>query len=405
MNFKQLLIVLFISYSAITIAQEPVKLKVYGFVRSDFNYNSRQNTEAIDGLFHLFPKPIDMSTGKDKNAVSQAEMLSIATRIGLDITGTDILSAKSSAKIEADFAGFTTNFFVLRIRHAYAKLNWTNSELLVGQTWHPLFGSVMPTGPSLNAGAPFQPFNRSPQVRFKYNLNSKLSLMAAGSYEMQYTSQGPNTTLAANGANASYLKNAKLPDLFVGTECKTTHWTTGLGVDVKTIKPTVETLTSGSIVAYTQFIGTKFQFKAKSLLGQNLTDYVMPCGYGVTDSINGNIGYTNFNMSSTWLNVVYGTKWQVGAFVGYSQNLGTTKDLLARAGKFTTYGYGISDQLLLDRIYRIAPHVSYNLPNLKFGLEYDLTTATYGTVNAKGHVTSPYNVSNNRVVASASYIF
>lgn len=405
MNLKQLIVTLLISVSIYSMAQEPVKMKVYGFVRSDFNYNSRQNAEAIDGLFHLFPKPVDMTAGKDKNAVSQAEMLSIATRIGLDISGSDMLGAKSSAKIEADFAGFTTNFFVLRIRHAYAKLNWTNSELVVGQTWHPLFGSVMPTGPSLNAGAPFQPFNRSPQVRFKYNLNSKLSLMAAGSYEMQYTSQGPNTILAANGANAAYLKNAKFPDMFLGSECKTSHWTTGLGVDVKTIKPTIESLTSGSIVAYTQFIDTKLQIKAKSLLGQNLTDYVMPCGYGVTDSINGNIGYTNFNMSSTWLNVVYGTKWQVGAFVGYSQNLGTTKNLLARGGKFTTYGFGVSDQLMLDRMYRIAPHVSYNLPNLKFGLEYDFTTATYGTVNTNGHVNYPSTVSNNRVVASASYFF
>ena len=266
MYFKKLLPILFFTISSVLIAQESAKIKIYGFVRNDFYYNSRQNTEAIDGLFHLFPKPIEMSAGIDKNAVPQAEMLSIATRLGLDINGSDILGAKSSAKIEADFAGFNSNFYVIRIRHAYTKLNWAKSELLVGQTWHPLFGSVMPTGPSLNAGAPFQPFNRSPQVRYKYNFCSAFSMMAAGSYQMQYTSQGPNTSLATNGANPSYLKNAMLPDLFLGAECKTKHWTSGLGIDVKTIKPAIETLTSKSLVAYTQFIDSKFQFKAKSLL-------------------------------------------------------------------------------------------------------------------------------------------
>ena len=400
MNLKKLLPLFLISFSTFLIAQEPIKIKIYGFVRNDLYYNSRQNVEAIDGLFHLFPKPISLNTAnEDTNAVPQAEMLSIATRVGLDINGSDILGAKSSAKIEADFAGFGTSFTVLRIRQANIKLNWAKSELLIGQTWHPLFGSVMPTGPSLNAGAPFQPFNRSPQVRFKQNISTALSLMVAGSYQMQYLSQGPM------GSSASYLKNTMLPDLFIGAESKTKHWTTGIGIDAKTIKPSVEQLTSASLVAYTQFIGTKFQFKAKTLLGENLTDYTMPCGYGVTDSINGNVGYTNFNMSSSWVNLVYGTKWQAGVFIGYSQNLGSTKNLLAKGGKYTAYGYGVNDQLMLDRMYRIAPHVSCNLPNLKFGLEYDLTATEYGTLKSNGRVSSPYNINNHRIVSSVSYFF
>lgn len=400
MNLKKLLPLFLISFSTFVSTQELSKIKIYGFVRNDLYFNSRQNIEAIDGLFHLFPKPVSLnSSNVDINATPQAEMLSIATRIGLDITGSDILGAKSSAKIEADFAGFGTSFTVLRIRQAHIRLNWEKSELLVGQTWHPLFGSVMPTGPSLNAGAPFQPFNRSPQVRFKQSLSSSLSLMIAGSYQMQYLSQGPI------GSSASYLKNSMFPDLFLGTESKTKHWTTGFGIDVKTIKPSVEKLTSVSLVAYTQFIGAKFQFKAKTLLGENLTDYTMPCGYGVTDSINGNVGYTNFNMSSSWVNIVYGAKWQAGIFIGFSQNLGSTKDLLARGGKFTAYGFGITEQLMLDRMYRIAPHVSYNLPNLKFGLEYDLTSADYGTLKSNGRVSSPSTVNNHRIVTSVSYFF
>lgn len=376
--------------------------KLYGFVRSDFYYNSRQNVEAIDGAFHLYPKPVELSEGKDKNAIPGAEMISVATRLGIDFKGTPILGAASSAKIECDFAGVTASYYLIRLRQAYMKLNWTSSELLVGQTWHPLFGSVMPTGPSLNAGAPFQPFSRSPQVRFKQNLGESFSLMASASYQMQYLSQGPA------GPSASYLKNTMLPSLFLGAESKTKYWTSGLGADVKTIKPAVATITSASAVAYTQYVNKNIQIKAKALWGENVSDYLMLGGYGVTDSINGQPSYTNFNIGSSWLNIVYGSKVQVGVFLGLSQNFGTNKLLVtSSSNKFTAYGYGFyqDTQLLLDRLIRVAPHVTYNLTNFKFGLEYDLTSAKYGTLQADGLVSNPYNVNNHRVVASVSYLF
>jgi len=56
-------------------------------------------------------------------------------------------------------------------------------------------------------------------------------------------------------------------------------------------------------------------------------------------------------------------------------------------------------------LYRIAPQVSYNLPNLKFGVEYELTSANYGTLQSTGRVINPYPVNNHRIVASMSYIF
>ncbi len=405
MNFRKLLLITFsliLTKGFLFAADNTPSFKLYGFVRSDFYYNSRQNVEAIDGTFHIFPKPIEISNGIDKNAVPNSEMISVATRLGIDFKGTPILGAASSAKIECDFAGISTSYYLIRLRHAYFKLNWANSELLVGQTWHPLFGSVMPTGPSLNAGSPFQPFSRSPQVRFKQNMSESFALIASASYQMQYMSQGPL------GSSASYLKNAMLPSLFIGAENKTKYWTSGLGADVKTIKPAVATITSVSAVAYTQYVDKNIQIKAKALWGENLSDYLMPSGYGVTDSINGQPSYTNFNIASSWLNIVYGSKVQVGVYLGLSQNFGTNKPLVANSSnKFTAYGYGFyqDSQLLLDQLIRVAPHVTYNLTNFKFGLEYDLTSAKYGTLKANGLVSNPYNVNNHRVVASVSYLF
>ena len=406
MTLKKLLPCILLASASVAFAQEQTtKTKIYGYVGNDFFYNSRQNVEMVDGIIQLFPKAVELNAGVDKNAVAQAEMLSINTRLGVDITGTPVLGAKTSGKIEADFAGFGTSYYVFRIRQAYMKLNWAKTELLVGQTWHPLFGSVLPSTFSANAGAPFQPFNRSPQVRLKQSLSSTLSFTAAALYQMQYASQGPQGTIN------TYMKNALVPNLFVGLENKNTHWTNGVGVDFKSIKPDVKYVSSLSAVAYSQYVNNKFQIKAKAIYGENLSDQLMLGGYGVSkyaaDSATV-LKYTNFNNLSTWLNIVYGTKIQVGVLLGLSQNLGTNENLAARkGGKYTAYGYGYYDvsQSIVDRLYRVAPEVSYNLSNVRFGLEYDFTTAAYGTIQHDGSATNPYTVNNHRVLASVMYIF
>jgi hypothetical protein len=426
MTFKNSLTLLLLSLSISLSAAEPAttSLKFYGYVGNEFFYNSRQNVELVDGAIMLFPKPVSPNTaGNDINATGQAEMLSVNSRLGIDINGTPILGAKSSGKIEADFAGAGTTFFVFRIRQAYAKLNWNKTELLLGQTWHPLFGNVAPSTPSSNGGAPFQSFNRSPQLRLKQTLTNTLSVTAAALYEMQYASQGPS------GISNCYLKNAIAPDLFVGLENKTTHWTTGAGVDFKTLKPDAmnpATISSLSATAYAQYVKNKLQVKAKLTYGENLSDQLMLGGYGVSEYAKDSttvLSYTNFKNMNGWFNIVYGTKFQVGLLLGVSQNLGASANLAVnKTKKFTTYGYGFYDnatlnpslkktdatyldQQVLDVLYRVAPHVSYNLPNLKFAVEYDFDTADYGKLKADGIPDSWYTVSNNRILASVSYIF
>ena len=121
----------------------------------------------------------------------------------------------------------------------------------------------------------------------------------------------------------------------------------------------------------------------------------MLSGYGVSgiNSINGEETYTNFKIVSSWLNAVYGKTWQIGAFVGLSQNLGTNKNLLTNnAGDFTAYGCGYSNdtQILLDRLYRISPHASYNLPNFNLGIEYRVTKIFSAFVNLNNFGTTQY---------------
>lgn len=391
--------------------EEKTKLKFYGFIRNEFYINSRQNEQANDGIFHSTPKPVLIGEdGKDKNAIPEAEMLSICTRLGLDVSRPNLLGAYTTAKLEADFAGASSTYFVLRLRHAYAKFSWEKSDLLIGQTWHPMC-NVAPTVVSLNTGAPFQPFNRSPQVRYTYRAGKVFSVSAAASYQMQYSSKGPDYADPAKVVTSPiFMKRALLPDLFVGAEARGDYWLTGVGFETKTIKPSLTaTNTSFSAAAYTQYIKDKFQFKAKALWGQNMSDCNMLNGYGVSRvGENGeHLEYTDFNMLSSWVNVVYGKKWRIGMYAGFAQNFGTDKALAAVDGKYSVYSRGFyeSGQLYADQLYRVSVYGNYTLKKLSFGLEYNYSATAYGTLQADGRTAGNVWAGNHRLAANVFYHF
>ena len=133
--------------------------KFYGQVRTDLFYNSRSNSETVDGLFYMYPKDVAPDAdGKDLNAKPDGNFYTLYTRLGVDVTGPTLGKAKTSAKVEVDFRGSGTTYSLFRIRHVYFNLDWGKSALLVGQTWHPLYGDVAPEILNLNMGAPYQPF-------------------------------------------------------------------------------------------------------------------------------------------------------------------------------------------------------------------------------------------------------
>ena len=110
MNLKKLLLSILLISSLNVLASDPTgsTVKFYGYVGNEFFYNSRLNQDMVDGAIFLFPKPVVLNlSGNDANALPQAEMLSVNTRLGVDFTGNEVLGAKTTAKIEADFAGDT----------------------------------------------------------------------------------------------------------------------------------------------------------------------------------------------------------------------------------------------------------------------------------------------------------
>ena len=393
-------------------------LKIYGQVRTDLFYNSRANTESVDGLFYSYPKDKVLDdNGKDINGSASSNMYAVYSRMGFDFVGPMIGNAKTSAKIEFDFRGNgNDNLSALRLRHAYFNFDWGKSKLLVGQTSHPFFGEVSPQILNLNTGSPFQPFGRTPQIRYRYN-SGALQLQAAALWQSQFKSHGPaadNGTGEGNARNQYPHKNSNIPELALGIDYKANGWIAGIGIDLLSITPRTvaigedgskfkvdERLTTVSYEAHVKYTRKLWMIVAKSTLGSNFTHTSMLGGYAVKsqDTKTGEREYTPFRNSSTWVNIVYGKKWKPGIFLGYIKNLGTADDI--DLDNKAIYGTGTN----IDKLMSGTFELTYNVPHWKVGLEYNYTSAWYGTTGKDGKVSNTHSVGNNRLVLSATYSF
>lgn len=412
---KKLLVCTLVALSCVaTFAQEKaVKAEVYGFVRNYFTYDSRSCVQSNEGLFNMLPNDHKFGVGgEDLNAIPSVRFLSITTRFGMNFSGPEIWGARSSAKFESDFCGASSSAaFNLRIRQAYAKLAWENSDLLVGQAWHPMAGDLMPEVFSLATGAPFNPFNRSPQVRFNYSPGSALTYTAAALYQFQYGSVG----LDGKTSNM-YSRNALVPELFVGMTAKGKHLSGGLGVDVSTIAPRVlvgdsmrvnERLTSVSAMAFGSLKVSDLTVRAKAVYGQNTSHMQQPTGFGIVEvSDNGVNTYEPMQLGSAWITMMYGKKLRYGFFAGWLKNFGSPN----RHFEATPV---VRNNKGLDQAYRFSPIVTYKVQNMLLGLEFEHTTAAYGDYRSTssdgkmtdGTVVDTHWVANNRVCMMLRYDF
>ena len=391
-----------------------VNLKIYGHVRTDFYYNTRDNVQSVDGLFYSYPKDEKLdANGNDINGADNSNMYAVYSRMGFDFAGPMIGKAKTSAKIEFDFRGNgNDNLSALRLRHAYFNFDWGKDKLLVGQTSHPFFGDVSPQILNLNTGSPFQPFGRAPQIRYRH-VNGALQLQAAAVWQSQFKSYGPTAADGSgNSRNQAPHKNANIPELALGIDYKANGWIAGVGIDMLSIAPRTnaiggdgstflvdERLTTLSYEAHLKYQKDKLFFAAKSVLGSNFTHTSMLGGYGIKaqDAKTGEREYTPFRNSSSWINIVYGKKWKPGIFVGYIKNLGTEDDMISS----TVYGTGTN----IDQLFTGTFELTYNVPHWKVGAEYNYTSAWYGKTQKDGKVTDTHAVGNNRLVLSATYSF
>ena len=380
----------------------------YGFIRGDLFYNTRKSVAPVDGNFYLYP--LDNSydaKGNDLNEVTNGTFYTFTTRLGIKIKGPRIGKARTSANIETDFGGAGKKIALLRLRKAYVAFDWKKHHLLLGQTWHPLFGKVFPDILNLSTGAPFQPFNRSPQIRYQYSEHG-FTITASALWQMQYASNGPE------GVSTSYQKNGCIPEFYLGADWKTdSGWLFGAGAHVLSIVPRLQTtwndkeykvnerMTSTSYEAHLNFKKDGIYVAGKTLLASALDHSALLGGYGIKsiDPHNGEQKYTAFHHSTSWMNITYGKEWKPTLFVGYTKNLGTSHKLVS-VDKL--YGSGLN----IDQLMTANLGLSFNQAHWQIGIEGSLCTAWYGNVDTQdGKVENTHSVSNLRILGLIMYHF
>jgi len=395
-----------------------------GFLKTDFFYDSRQTVSIREGHFLLYPEnqKLDLN-GKDINAKDHLGILSIQSRLTGKITGPDLGKAKTSALVEADFFGNENANFPdvngFRLRHAIIKLNWSTTELLVGQYWHPLFiPDCFPDVVSFNTGSPFQPFSRNPQIRLTQKVNN-IKLIVGATSQRDFSSNGPD------GASPKYLSNAVLPDLNIHLQYsslfrETNEFLIGAGAEYKQLVPRLfsqadrnlkdgkdtiyyngdESVRSYSLSVYSKLRLKPVTFKAYAIFGSNLFDQVMLGGYAVTSfdvSNQMSYEYTPLKNVSLWTELSTNGKIQTGIFAGYTKNLGTKND---------NTGVSYSRGSNINHVYRVAPRIVFNIAKLRISTELEYTSAQYGKADTKGVVNSNLTtVSNLRILTAFYYFF
>ena len=388
--------------------------KFYGQVRTDLFYNTRSNSETVDGLFYMYPLDENLDpNGHDLNGVGNGNFYTLYTRLGVDVAGPMLGKAKTSAKVEVDFRGSGTTYSLFRIRHVYFNLDWGKSALLVGQTWHPLYGDVAPEILNLNMGAPYQPFSRAPQIRYRFTSNNFM-LTAAAIWQSQYLSVGPKTNKPGETStrkSQEFMKKSCVPEFYLGVDYKRPGLIAGAGLHVSSITPRTQSETEDAVYfvnervtgisgeAHVKYTKENWLVSAKTVLGTNLTQTSTVGGYGITsiDEVTGKQQYSPLRTSSTWVNVAYGKKWRPALFFGYLKNLGATKEV-----PYGALGTGTT----LDQLFTGTAELTYNIPHWKFGAEYSLCNAWYGDeFDAKAKAINSHSILNHRIVLVALFQF
>jgi hypothetical protein len=415
---KLIVLLLFLCPIFLNAQDKSYGIKFSGFVKNDFFFDSRQTVDVREGHFLLYPKNslLDID-GNDINAAPSFNFLSIQTRLKGAITGPDAFGAKTSGLIEGAFFGHTNpDINGFRLRHAYVKLNWEKSELLLGQTWHAMFiTDCFPGVVSFNTGVPFQPFSRNPQIRFS-RFFGNLSLTATAMGQRDFASPGGSTSL----------RNAVIPNLNVKLQYKKVNkdkgssFVAGIAGDAKALRPrlvsdsnyqAIEKVEGLSAMAWMKIQTKAITVKLEGVYGQNLFDLTMLGGYAyayTTDPtiINTNLyEYTTLDNLSVWTDVhTNGKTMQAGVFAGFTKNMGAMKNIMdwQNAAAYNSRGKDIA------YVYRISPRIIYNVGKTRFAAECEYTVAGYGSVsmnNSLGQVQNPEEVANLRLLLAAYYFF
>ena len=351
-------------------AQES-QIKLYGFIRNyAFMDTKSANKEGTADIFYYMP-----NDGAPDNP--NFHYTAITSRVGLDVTGYEFNGLKMGAKIETDFyngLNGVTGTAVLRLRQAYVTVATGSTTFKAGQAWHPM-AVDMPDVISLNTGAPFGPFSRTPLAQFESSLADKLSVTGALIWQMQYPSAGPE------GASANYLKYSGIPEAYLGLNFTDGGFLGRIGASVLNIRPYDggKLNTEFAVFAFLQYKKDLFSVKFKTAFAEDGSHMNLNGGYGIKslgDGATTDFEFTPTRNSSSWLSLSYGKRVQAVLFGGFVKNFGTADPLV----NGDLFWFSKNSYSNMNAMYRVSPQILWNIGKLTLALEWERTGVLYGSV-------------------------
>lgn len=393
-------------------AEKEWDVSIYGFVRTDYIWDTRKSVSVREDQLNLYPmdEVLD-SNGKDINKAGQSNFLAITSKLGVKVKGPAIWGAKTSAILEGDFYGNTEAVVgMFRLRHSYVNLEWSKTTLTMGQTWYPQFiPEVFPGVGNFNTGIIFNPYGWATQVKLKQMLTKEISATFVAYKEREFTTPAANT-----GTQNSASINSAIPSLHAQMQYKGKTVIFGLGAEYKSLQPltvsnnkvTTEKANSSSVFGYAKYSNEMLSIKAYAISGGNLNNLVMLGGFTGKTVIGGVETYDPIKTTAFWIDLASNGKTVApGLFFGYTKNNGSSND--NTVATYVNYMRGVSGTRVIDKVWRTSARVDFKKNKFRVTPELEYTAASWGDL-VKSNATASTNikdVGNLRVMVSCAYSF
>lgn len=200
-----------------TLVVGKLKTTLYGFVQADFVYNTTQSCQEFCGNLPI------QKEGTYRGDHGRTTFSPRDSRFGIRLAAPEEHKIRVSGTLEADFFGPTSTTEqgtwvnpVLRVRHAFLKMETPVVDVLIGQTWTPFaWGAAYLMTSVQEPGLPGQVFQRTTQLRLSKAIKQDaftVELALAALRPPQMDSATPEGVVGARilfprwtGAHTSYM--------------------------------------------------------------------------------------------------------------------------------------------------------------------------------------------------------
>lgn len=390
-------------------------ISLYGWVRTDYSFDSRQSAYSREYNLNLYPldEKLD-ANGKDINDAGASNFLAITSRVGIRFRGPDVWGAKASGNVEGDFFGNTelnktaagtgsTGLF--RLRHATATLAWPKTSLTFGQTWYPAtVQDVFPGVANFNSAILFNPFGWAGQVKLSQKLTPELTFTAVAYKAREFQ---PANATGASANSATF--NSSVPTFHGQLQYRGKSIVAGAGAEYQSLKPVIEsaglasdeTVNSEMFFGYFKYADDKLIAKLYGIRGGNLHHLVMLGGFAGYGNPAETESYKPTKTSAFWADLASANpKIAPGVFFGYTKNSGVD------AGFKNLYVRGASGTRILNHVWRASARVDFKQNKFNISPEIEYTAAQWDDINSEAVAeTNLKDVGNLRALVKVLYSF